>query len=219
MNRDPFHNYIEETAPVLCFRLGKTGCIETMNRYAREVCGPASLGKAFTEIIIDFNGSFDIDRLVADAFDRHLFNISTASGYPQSYLFSFRTIDSGTLVLAHLDTRDVERMRTEIVQLNQELGNLNRQLHKKNTALQYALDHVKTLQGIIPICMYCHKIRGEKQIWDQLEAYLMEHTEAELSHAICPACMDKYYPEEKEEPCSLPKGEAESSRRRNGLKP
>ena len=58
------------------------------------------------------------------------------------------------------------------------------------------MDHVKTLQGIIPICMHCHKIRNEKQIWDRFEIYISEHTAADLSHSICPECMEKFYPEE-----------------------
>ena len=56
--------------------------------------------------------------------------------------------------------------------------------------LEEALDEVKTLQGIIPICMYCKKIRGDEGAWDKLEAYLTEHTNAELSHGICPDCLE-----------------------------
>ena len=84
-------------------------------------------------------------------------------------------------------------MQSQMISLNQDLGNLNRELQKKNAELKSALDHVKTLQGIIPICMHCHKIRNDQQIWDRLEAYLSEHTNAQLSHGICPECMKKYY--------------------------
>lgn len=86
-------------------------------------------------------------------------------------------------------------MRKDILSMNQDLNNLTRQLHIKNAALQYALDHVKTLQGIIPICMHCHKIRNDKQVWDQLEAYLAKHTEANFSHSICQECAKKHYPD------------------------
>jgi hypothetical protein len=86
-------------------------------------------------------------------------------------------------------------MPNEVITLNQEPGNLTRQLHKKNAELRHALDHVKTLQGIIPICVHCHKIRDKDQAWDRLEAYLTQHSEAELSHSICPECMKKHYSE------------------------
>jgi DNA-binding response OmpR family regulator len=59
--------------------------------------------------------------------------------------------------------------------------------------LQDALTQVKTLQGLIPICMHCHKIRNDQQNWERLEMYISEHTDAEFSHGLCPECMKKYY--------------------------
>jgi len=57
--------------------------------------------------------------------------------------------------------------------------------------LQKALDEIKTLQGIIPICMYCKKIKSDKGVWDQLEVYLSEHSDADFSHGCCPECYKK----------------------------
>ncbi|MBN1102487.1 MAG: PAS domain S-box protein [Deltaproteobacteria bacterium] len=61
--------------------------------------------------------------------------------------------------------------------------------------LQKALDEIKTLKGIVPICSNCKKIRDDKGYWEQVEAYVSRHTEAQFSHGICPACMKKLYPE------------------------
>ncbi|MCI5143007.1 MAG: hypothetical protein D3909_15005 [Candidatus Electrothrix sp. ATG1] len=58
-----------------------------------------------------------------------------------------------------------------------------------------ALEEVKILRGIIPICASCKKIRSDEGVWDQLEVYIQEHSEAEFSHSICPECMVKLYPE------------------------
>lgn len=58
--------------------------------------------------------------------------------------------------------------------------------------LQEALAHIKTLQGILPICMYCKKIRNDKQYWQKLESYIAQHSNAEFSHGICPACYKKH---------------------------
>lgn len=57
--------------------------------------------------------------------------------------------------------------------------------------LNLALDEVKTLRGIIPICAYCKKIRDDKGAWDILEAYMTQHTDATFSHGICPDCFKK----------------------------
>jgi hypothetical protein len=66
-----------------------------------------------------------------------------------------------------------------------------KQIDEANTRLEKALHEVKTLQGIIPICSYCKKIRDEKGLWDQLESYVLTHTEAEFSHGACPECFKK----------------------------
>jgi hypothetical protein len=55
--------------------------------------------------------------------------------------------------------------------------------------LQNALDNIKKLSGLLPICMYCKKIRDNKGNWKQLESYISEHSETEFSHGICPSCM------------------------------
>lgn len=71
-----------------------------------------------------------------------------------------------------------------------ELRRLNRELEK-------ALDDIKILQGILPICAHCKKIRDEEGVWNQLEDYIYAHSEAQFSHGICPECMDTYYSEYK----------------------
>jgi len=60
--------------------------------------------------------------------------------------------------------------------------------------LQQALASIKTLSGLIPICASCKKIRDDQGYWNQLEAYISEHSDAEFSHGICPECAIKIYP-------------------------
>jgi hypothetical protein len=64
-------------------------------------------------------------------------------------------------------------------------------------SLQESVAKVKQLEGIIPICMYCKKIRDDSDYWQQLEQYISEHTNAHFSHGICPTCYNKYYPYQK----------------------
>lgn len=61
-------------------------------------------------------------------------------------------------------------------------------LARKNEELEAAMARVKHLEGIIPICMYCKKIRDDRNSWHQLEQYISEHSEALFSHGICPHC-------------------------------
>jgi len=61
--------------------------------------------------------------------------------------------------------------------------------------LQDALSRVRILSGFLPICANCKKIRDDKGYWQQIEAYIRDHSEAEFSHGICPDCARKLYPE------------------------
>jgi len=70
----------------------------------------------------------------------------------------------------------------------------HRELEGKNRELEEAVAQIKTLHGLIPICMHCKKIRNDEGYWEQLEVYLRDHTEAEFSHALCPGCRDELYP-------------------------
>lgn len=58
-----------------------------------------------------------------------------------------------------------------------------------------ALREIKILQGILPICSSCKKIRDDKGSWKRIELYIMENSEADFSHGICPECIKKLYPE------------------------
>ena len=63
--------------------------------------------------------------------------------------------------------------------------------------LKNAISEIKTLQGIIPICSYCKKIRDDKGYWEQIEKYVSERSNAMFSHSICPDCLKKHYGFEK----------------------
>jgi hypothetical protein len=61
-------------------------------------------------------------------------------------------------------------------------------------SLQKSLDEIKTLRGIIPICCYCKKIRNDSGYWEQVDIYIKNHSEADISHGICLECMKKHHP-------------------------
>lgn len=61
--------------------------------------------------------------------------------------------------------------------------------------LKHALEEVKTLKGLIPICASCKKIRDDEGFWNQLETYISKHSDAKFTHGICPDCIKKLYPD------------------------
>lgn len=56
--------------------------------------------------------------------------------------------------------------------------------------LERAMAGVKQLQGLLPICCYCKKIRDDQNYWQQVEGYISKHSEAQFSHGVCPDCFD-----------------------------
>ncbi len=60
--------------------------------------------------------------------------------------------------------------------------------------LQEALQRVRSLSGLLPMCASCRKIRDQQGDWHNLENYVRTHTEADFSHGICPECRTKLYP-------------------------
>ena len=58
-------------------------------------------------------------------------------------------------------------------------------------SLRVAHDRLRTLTGLIPICMHCKNVRNDGGYWEQVETYVREHSHAEFTHAICPECMKR----------------------------
>jgi DNA-binding response OmpR family regulator len=87
---------------------------------------------------------------------------------------------------------DPDELRARVA-VGKRVVSLQADLARRIRELSEALAHVRTLQGILPICMYCHKIRNDQESWDRMELYIAEHSDAEFSHGICPECMLKYH--------------------------
>ena len=93
-------------------------------------------------------------------------------------------------VLLHAIDKALERAR--LILENREY---QKHLEERTAELEKALTEIKTLEGIIPICANCKKIRDDKGYWERVEVYIHKHSEAQFSHGICPECFKKLYPE------------------------
>lgn len=81
--------------------------------------------------------------------------------------------------------------RSLAVRRRREFHLLNREQEARNQ-LQHALDNIKTLSGLLPICAGCKKIRDDKGYWNHVEAYLAERSEVAFTHGLCPECSESY---------------------------
>jgi YesN/AraC family two-component response regulator len=99
----------------------------------------------------------------------------------------------GAYLLKPPSVKEIERTMIMAVARFADLTELRR----LNNELRMALDDVKVLSGLLPICANCKKVRNDKGYWEAVEGYFSEHSDVKFSHGICPDCIDKYYPEYK----------------------
>lgn len=78
------------------------------------------------------------------------------------------------------------------VQVGTRTVELQRGLARRVTELEDALSHIRQLQGLLPICAYCKKVRDDHNYWQQVETYIGEHSAAQFSHSICPDCYERF---------------------------
>lgn len=86
------------------------------------------------------------------------------------------------------------------VRVGERMVKLQTSLAARITELEEALAHVRRLQGLLPICSYCKKIRNETNYWEQVDSYLTSHSDVELTHGVCPDCLAKVMKELDEAP-------------------
>ncbi len=100
----------------------------------------------------------------------------------------------------HATDRTIQWIDSRIVRLEIATDITDRKKNEEErerliVQLKESMAKVKTLSGLIPICSHCKKIRDDKGYWNQIEAYISEHSDAEFSHSICQKCAKKYYPD------------------------
>lgn len=76
-----------------------------------------------------------------------------------------------------------------------QLRSFNTEMRNRNEELKVALDRVKVLSGMLPICCNCKKIRDDEDYWHDVADYITSHSDAEFTHGICPDCVKTLYPD------------------------
>ncbi len=112
--------------------------------------------------------------LVPD-FDKYINSIPSWSSYVVTFLFM-------TSIIIYI-AGDIVNLLSEKI----------KELEQKNSELRKANAEVRTLQGILPICSNCKKVRDDQGYWYQVDAYIEGHSDAKFSHSMCPECNEKFY--------------------------
>jgi AmiR/NasT family two-component response regulator len=105
--------------------------------------------------------------------------------------------DAGVMAYLVKPLEAGEMMRTAEIALARfrgwvKLQALNEKLEKRNAQLQRAVDRIETLHELLPVCAWCgRKVQREDGVWVSIESYIESHSTTELTHGICPDCLDK----------------------------
>lgn len=112
----------------------------------------------------------------------------------------FKGYESGAVdyLLKPLPPRLLQSKVDVFCQLYQQRAVIQNQLdaiRNQKEALERQFAELKMLRGLIPLCVSCKKVRDDSGYWEQIETYLRDRSDAEFSHAVCPDCSEKLYPE------------------------
>jgi DNA-binding response OmpR family regulator len=77
------------------------------------------------------------------------------------------------------------------IRVGERTVGLQRTLAGKVRELEQALSQVKTLKGLLPVCAYCKAVRDDSDYWHRVEEYIADHSNARVSHGVCPSCLDR----------------------------
>ena len=82
----------------------------------------------------------------------------------------------------------------KLIERHIELFHVNQQSGDENKTLIDYFSEIKVLRGILPLCSFCKKIRDDEGYWEQVDVYINKHSEADISHSLCPECAKIHYP-------------------------
>ena len=127
--------YLQENAPLLYLLVDPGGRLLGGNNYSRNLLGKDLLGLAVDDIFLSFGRPLDIASLRNHPEQLQMLSLSTAAGLPETLLCHFQAVDDNTLIFGALDADEMRRLRREMVDLNNQMSGLTRELQKKNHQL------------------------------------------------------------------------------------
>lgn len=164
------------------------------------------LGVMWLDVILFATGAFAGTPAYAGILQGSLISRLIVSVFAIPFLYGYLHWQSNKKGLA-IENRPVLAILKQVAEIEVELSLAQKEIERRKAAeqerdrtiqqLQKALSEVKTLRGFLPLCSNCKNIRDDKGYWKRIEAYIQEHSYAEISHGICPQCAKKLYPDFK----------------------
>gem|GEM_PF-1930311 len=139
---------------------------------------------AFREEVLDIRSENELLRRDAQIQELELSQLREQRRFSYSLVLLFILFSAGLIRRVRINRRH-----------NRVLQESNDRIDRINRELRTALDNVKELKGLLPICANCKKIRDDSGYWNFVEHYIEKHTDAQFTHGLCPVCVEALYPE------------------------
>lgn len=180
---------------VLCDELGCDICFATSGMEALESLEEVTPDLVLLDVNMPEMNGYEVCRAIraADGCGEIPVIFLTALNDQDDVIRGF-TAGGSDYVVKPFESRELlARIRVHL-----ELKLSRDELKRQKDELEAAVARIRRLEGILPICSFCKKIRNDENLWEQLDVYLAEHSEVLFSHGICPACKAEHYPFLKE---------------------
>lgn len=167
--------YLLTSAPLFCLVFDGGGQVVDANPYTRNLLGGDPCRLRVEDVFLAFAGPVDLVGRRAEAGQGQLLSVATASGQPESFLFSFLPVGDDTLVVGGQDPDDSERLRRELLELNGQLNGLTRELQKRN----HQLAELNTLKNQF-LGMAAHDLRKPVNALLSYSEFLLDEAASRL---------------------------------------
>ncbi len=167
--------FIQQDAALIMLVLDQDERIRMANAYAEKLIGKKLTNLPFADLLVDFTVGFTLEQALK-ACEPLLLNMTSTTGLPQTFYFRFMDLGKDILVLGELNNLEVEHLRQNLVQLNNDFSNLNRELQKGNAELVKLNDMKNQLLG-----MAAHDLRNPIGAIQNLSCFLLEEAGKSLN--------------------------------------
>ncbi len=169
-------DYVMQESSMICLIIGKDGAILKANSCADSLSGKKLEGCPLNDFFVDFGVALDLPGFINAPREKILVNISTSSKLPETYYFRFFDLGNSILALGEANSHEIGLLRKNMLELNQDLNNLTRELQKKNVELKKLNDLKNQFLGIA-----AHDLRNPIGIIMGYSNFLLEELEHEMT--------------------------------------
>lgn len=167
--------FLNEHATILMLDLDLSGTVRQANQFTRSFLGNDPSGKHIADIFLDFRSDFDFSAWLDKGHERRMLNVARAGGLPQTFYVRLLPHAGGVFAIGELNAEEIETLRAELVNSNNELHNLTRELHKKKSELERINELKNHFLG-----MAAHDLRNPLGVIMSYSEFMLSDSEASL---------------------------------------